>query len=221
MDKIVIIDDESDIRDILSYNLIKEGYQVHQADNGKMGIEVCKNIKPDLVILDVMMPGMDGVEVCEALRKISGLENTLICFLTARNEDYSQIAGLDAGADDYISKPIKPRVLISRINALIRRKELTSHHNIETSDLVINREKYTVYKTGKAIHLPKKEFELLSLLASRPEIVFEREVILEKVWGTDIVVGDRTIDVHIRKLREKIGDEHIQTVKGIGYKFKN
>jgi two-component system alkaline phosphatase synthesis response regulator PhoP len=221
MDKIVIIDDESDIRDILSYNLIKEGYQVHQAENGKMGIEVCKNIKPDLVILDVMMPGMDGVEVCEALRKIPGLENILICFLTARNEDYSQIAGLDAGADDYISKPIKPRVLISRINALIRRKELTSNQNIETSDLVINREKYTVYKTGKAIHLPKKEFELLSLLASRPEIVFEREVILEKVWGTDIVVGDRTIDVHIRKLREKIGDDHIQTVKGIGYKFKN
>jgi two-component system alkaline phosphatase synthesis response regulator PhoP len=221
MDKIVIIDDESDIRDILSYNLIKEGYQVHQAENGKMGIEVCKNIKPDLVILDVMMPGMDGVEVCEALRKIPGLENILICFLTARNEDYSQIAGLDAGADDYISKPIKPRVIISRINALIRRKELTSNQNIETTDLVINREKYTVYKTGKAIHLPKKEFELLSLLASRPEIVFEREVILEKVWGTDIVVGDRTIDVHIRKLREKIGDDHIQTVKGIGYKFKN
>lgn len=221
MDKIVIIDDESDIRDILSYNLIKEGFQVHQAENGISGIELCKSVQPDLVILDVMMPGMDGVEVCEALRKLPGLENILICFLTARNEDYSQIAGLDAGADDYISKPIKPRVLISRIHALIRRKELTSHKNIETSDLVINREKYAVYKSGTAIHLPKKEFELLSLLASRPEIVFEREVILEKVWGTDIVVGDRTIDVHIRKLREKIGDEHIQTVKGVGYKFKN
>jgi two-component system alkaline phosphatase synthesis response regulator PhoP len=173
-----------------------------------------------LVILDVMMPGMDGVEVCEALRKLPGLENILICFLTARNEDYSQIAGLDAGADDYISKPIKPRVLVSRINALLRRKELTSMKNIDTKELVINREKYTVFKDGKAIHLPKKEFELLALLASRPEIVFERDVILEKVWGTDIVVGDRTIDVHIRKLREKIGDEHIQTVKGIGYKFK-
>jgi two-component system alkaline phosphatase synthesis response regulator PhoP len=220
MDKIVIIDDEDDIREILSYNLIKEGFQVHQAENGIVGIEICKNIKPDLVILDVMMPGMDGVEVCEALRKLPGLENILICFLTARNEDYSQIAGLDAGADDYISKPIKPRVLVSRINALLRRKELTSMKNIDTKELVINREKYTVFKDGKAIHLPKKEFELLALLASRPEIVFERDVILEKVWGTDIVVGDRTIDVHIRKLREKIGDEHIQTVKGIGYKFK-
>lgn len=220
MDKIVIIDDEDDIREILSYNLIKEGFQVHVASNGIEGINICKNIKPDLVILDVMMPGMDGVEVCEALRKIPGLENILICFLTARNEDYSQIAGLDAGADDYISKPIKPRVLISRINALLRRKELTSMKNIDTKELVINREKYTVFKEGKAIHLPKKEFELLALLASRPEIVFERDVILEKVWGTDIVVGDRTIDVHIRKLREKIGDDHIQTVKGIGYKFK-
>lgn len=220
MDKIVIIDDEDDIREILSYNLIKEGFQVHQAENGNIGIEICKNIKPDLVILDVMMPGMDGVEVCEALRKLPGLENILICFLTARNEDYSQIAGLDAGADDYISKPIKPRVLVSRINALLRRKELTSMKNIDTKELVINREKYTVFKDGKAIHLPKKEFELLALLASRPEIVFERDIILEKVWGTDIVVGDRTIDVHIRKLREKIGDEHIQTVKGIGYKFK-
>lgn len=221
MDKIVIIDDESDIRDILSYNLIKEGFKVHQAENGKEGIELCKSIKPDLVILDVMMPGMDGVEVCENLRKTPGLENVLICFLTARNEDYSQIAGLDAGADDYISKPIKPRVFVSRIHALIRRKEQASKQNIETSDLVINREKYTVYKKGIAIHLPKKEFELLALLASRPEIVFERDVILEKVWGTDIVVGDRTIDVHIRKLREKIGDDHIQTVKGIGYKFKH
>lgn len=220
MDKIVIIDDEDDIREILSYNLIKEGFQVHAASNGIEGISICKSIKPDLVILDVMMPGMDGVEVCEALRKIPGLENILICFLTARNEDYSQIAGLDAGADDYISKPIKPRVLISRINALLRRKELTSMKNIDTKELVINREKYTVFKEGKAIHLPKKEFELLALLASRPEIVFERDVILEKVWGTDIVVGDRTIDVHIRKLREKIGDDHIQTVKGIGYKFK-
>lgn len=220
MDKIVIIDDEDDIREILSYNLIKEGFKVHVASNGIEGISICKNIKPDLVILDVMMPGMDGVEVCEALRKIPGLENILICFLTARNEDYSQIAGLDAGADDYISKPIKPRVLISRINALLRRKELTSMKSIDTKELVINREKYTVFKEGKAIHLPKKEFELLALLASRPEIVFERDVILEKVWGTDIVVGDRTIDVHVRKLREKIGDEHIQTVKGIGYKFK-
>ncbi len=221
MHTIVIIDDEDDIRDILSYNLVKEGFRVFTAENGTKGIEVCKSESPDLIILDVMMPGMDGVEVCEALRSTPGLEQVLICFLTARNEDYSQIAGLDAGADDYISKPIKPRVLISRINALLRRKESVVAKGAPQADLVINREKYTVYKNGEPVHLPKKEFELLALLASRPEIVFERDTILEKVWGTDIIVGDRTIDVHIRKLREKIGDEYIQTVKGIGYKFKN
>lgn len=221
MHTIVIIDDEDDIRDILSYNLVKEGFRVFTAENGTKGIQVCKAESPDLIILDVMMPGMDGVEVCEALRSTPGLEQVLICFLTARNEDYSQIAGLDAGADDYISKPIKPRVLISRINALLRRKESVVAKGAPQADLVINREKYTVYKNGEPVHLPKKEFELLALLASRPEIVFERDTILEKVWGTDIIVGDRTIDVHIRKLREKIGDEYIQTVKGIGYKFKN
>ncbi|MFY7990849.1 MAG: response regulator transcription factor [Fluviicola sp.] len=221
MHTIVIIDDEDDIRDILSYNLVKEGFRVFTAENGTKGIEVCKSESPDLIILDVMMPGMDGVEVCEALRSTPGLEHVLICFLTARNEDYSQIAGLDAGADDYISKPIKPRVLISRINALLRRKESAVAKGAPQADLVINREKYTVYKNGEPVHLPKKEFELLALLASRPEIVFERDTILEKVWGTDIIVGDRTIDVHIRKLREKIGDEYIQTVKGIGYKFKS
>lgn len=221
MHTIVIIDDEDDIRDILSYNLVKEGFRVFTAENGTKGIEVCKSESPDLIILDVMMPGMDGVEVCEALRSTPGLEHVLICFLTARNEDFSQIAGLDAGADDYISKPIKPRVLISRINALLRRKESAVAKGAPQADLVINREKYTVYKNGEPVHLPKKEFELLALLASRPEIVFERDTILEKVWGTDIIVGDRTIDVHIRKLREKIGEEYIQTVKGIGYKFKN
>ena len=221
MHTIVIIDDEDDIRDILSYNLVKEGFRVFTAENGTKGIEGCKSESPDLIILDVMMPGMDGVEVCEALRSTPGLEQVLICFLTARNEDYSQIAGLDAGADDYISKPIKPRVLISRINAHLRRKESVVAKGAPQADLVINREKYTVYKNGEPVHLPKKEFELLALLASRPEIVFERDTILEKVWGTDIIVGDRTIDVHIRKLREKIGDEYIQTVKGIGYKFKN
>jgi two-component system alkaline phosphatase synthesis response regulator PhoP len=221
MHTIVIIDDEDDIRDILSYNLVKEGFRVFSAENGSKGIEICKTESPDLIILDVMMPGMDGVEVCEALRSTPGLEQVLICFLTARNEDYSQIAGLDAGADDYISKPIKPRVLISRINALLRRKDSVVAKGIPQADLVINREKYTVYKNGAPVHLPKKEFELLALLASRPEIVFERDTILEKVWGTDIIVGDRTIDVHIRKLREKIGDEYIQTVKGIGYKFRS
>ncbi len=219
MSKIAIIDDEEDIRDILAYNLQKEGFQVFVAENGKKGIELCKNEKPDLILLDVMMPGMDGIEVCENIRNTAGLENTLICFLTARNEDYSQIAGLDAGADDYIAKPIKPRVLISRINALLRRKESAVTPQDLEGVLSINREKYTVFKNGDPIHLPKKEFELLALLASRPEIVFERDVILEKVWGTDIIVGDRTIDVHIRKLREKIGDNYIRTVKGIGYKF--
>lgn len=219
MDKIVIIDDEEDILNILSYNLEKEGFKVFSASNGADGIAICKTEKPALVVLDVMMPGMDGVEVCESLRSTAGLENVLICFLTARNEDYSQIAGLDAGADDYISKPIKPRVLISRINALLRRKENVSPSANETEELVINRERYAVYQHGKQVHLPKKEFELLALLASRPNIVFERDVILEKVWGTDIVVGDRTIDVHVRKLREKIGDHYIKTVKGIGYKF--
>lgn len=222
MEKIVIIDDEEDIREIIGYNLKKEGFFVFTAENGKAGIELCKKEKPDLIILDVMMPGMDGIEVCENIRKIPDLSNTLICFLTARNEDYSQIAGLDAGADDYIAKPIKPRVLISRVNALLRRKDVApALANDLDSKLIINREKYLVIQNGEPIHLPKKEFELLALLASRPEIVFERDVILERVWGTDIVVGDRTIDVHIRKLREKIGDDYIQTVKGIGYKFKD
>lgn len=219
MSKIVIIDDEEDIREILSYNLKKEGFTVFEAENGKSGIALCTSERPDLILLDVMMPGMDGIEVCEMLRKTSGLEQVLICFLTARNEDYSQIAGLDAGADDYIPKPIKPRVLISRINALLRRREVPIAPVEADGTITINREKYTVFKNGEAIHLPKKEFELLALLASRPEIVFERDVILEKVWGTDIVVGDRTIDVHIRKLREKIGDNYIRTVKGIGYKY--
>lgn len=222
MDKIVVIDDEEDIREILLYNLVKEGFEVYCAANGPEGIKLCREHLPDLIILDVMMPGMDGIEVCETIRATPGLEQVLVCFLTARNEDYSQIAGLDAGADDYISKPIKPRLLTSRIKALLRRKETAAAavKPAVTSDLVIDRDKYLIYKEGNAIHLPKKEFELLALLASRPDVVFERDYILEKVWGTDIVVGDRTIDVHIRKLREKIGDSYIQTVKGIGYKFK-
>ena len=220
MSSILIVDDEIDILEILKYNLVKEGFSVEVATNGLDGIEIAKTFKPDLVILDVMMPQMDGIEVCEALRKLPGFESTLICFLTARGEDYSQIAGLDAGADDYISKPVKPRVLISRINAILRRKFSPALSEDEIiQDLVINREKYLVYKNGEPLHLPKKEFELLALLASRPDIVFERDQILEKVWGSDIVVGDRTIDVHVRKLREKIGDNYIKTVKGIGYKF--
>lgn len=220
MDKIVVIDDEEDIREILLYNLVKEGFEVFCAANGPEGIAICREQLPELIIIDVMMPGMDGIEVCETLRSTPGLEQVLICFLTARNEDYSQIAGLDAGADDYISKPIKPRLLTSRIKALLRRKEPVNAKTAATTDLVIDRDKYLIYKEGNALHLPKKEFELLALLASRPDVVFERDYILEKVWGTDIVVGDRTIDVHVRKLREKIGDNYIQTVKGIGYKFK-
>jgi two-component system alkaline phosphatase synthesis response regulator PhoP len=216
---ILVIDDEEDIRELLCYNLKKEGYDVYSAENGEKGLALMVTNKPDLIILDVMMPGMDGIEVCEAIRRTEGFEKTLICFLTARNEDYSQIAGLDAGADDYVAKPVKPKVLVSRINALLRRKGMISPESGLAKDLVINREKYVVEKNGTVIHLPRKEFELLALLVSKPDYVFERDVILDKVWGSDIVVGDRTIDVHIRKLREKIGDHYIKTVKGIGYKF--
>ncbi|GAB5418223.1 MAG: response regulator transcription factor [Crocinitomicaceae bacterium] len=221
MDTILIIDDEEDIRDILSYNLQKEGYQVFQAATGREGIKVAIAQKPDLVLLDVMMPEMDGIEVCQTLRENERTKDVRICFLTARNEDYSQIAGLEAGADDYVSKPVKPKVLASRIKAILRRKAntLTSDDQTTNEDMVIDREKYIVLKNGEPIHLPRKEFELLDLLASKPDKVFERDVILESVWGTGIVVGDRTIDVHIRKLREKIGNDYIKTVKGVGYKF--
>jgi two-component system alkaline phosphatase synthesis response regulator PhoP len=199
--------------------LKKEGYLVEVAENGEVGLALMKELKPDLIILDVMMPGMDGIEVCDAIRSTQGFQQTLICFLTARNEDYSQIAGLDAGADDYVAKPVRPKVLISRINALLRRKGMLTVDEPTNKDLVINREKYIIEKNGEIIHLPRKEFELLALLASRPDYVFERDVILDKVWGSEIVVGDRTIDVHVRKLREKIGDDYIKTIKGIGYKF--
>ena len=220
MSSILIIDDETDILNILKYNLEKEGFTVETASDGMAGIEIAKQMKPDLIILYVMMPKMDGIQVCEQLRALPDFESTLICFLTARGEDFSQIAGLDAGADDYISKPVKPRLLVSRINALLRRKNSNEFNSSEENvDLIIDREKYQVLKNGEAIHLPKKEFELLSLLASKPDFVFERELILNSVWGSDIVVGDRTIDVHIRKLREKIGSDYIKTVKGVGYKF--
>lgn len=219
MARVLVIDDEEDIRELLIYNLKKDGHEVYASENGEKGLITLKECKPDLVLLDVMMPGMDGIEVCEAIRQMPGFQNTLVCFLTARGEDYSQIAGLDAGADDYVSKPIKPKVLMSRISALLRRKGLSNHETIESKGLVINREKYLVEKDGTTIQLPRKEFELLALLTSKPDHVFERDVILEKVWGSDIVVGDRTIDVHIRKLREKIGESSIKTVKGIGYKY--
>jgi two-component system alkaline phosphatase synthesis response regulator PhoP len=221
MVSILIIDDEEDIRDILKYNLEKEGFYVDVASNGEQGLSKIKSNIPDLVILDVMMPGMDGIEVCDLIRSTPNYENIIICLLTARNEDYSQIAGLDSGADDYVAKPVKPKVLVSRINALLRRKGKVQQDNISPTGLIINREKYIVEKNGEVLHLPRKEFELLALLASKPHSVFERDVILESVWGTDIVVGDRTIDVHIRKLREKLGENYITTVKGVGYKFSN
>jgi two-component system alkaline phosphatase synthesis response regulator PhoP len=219
MAKILIVDDEDDIRTLLQYNLEKEGYSVETAENGETALKLVGTFKPDLVLLDVMMPGMDGIEVCETIRSNESYKNTLICFLTARSEDYSQIAGLEAGADDYVSKPIRPKVLISRIKAMLRRIEGGDKTQDTSTSIIINRDKYYVEKGGEIIHLPRKEFELLSLLASKPNHVFERDVILDRVWGTDIVVGDRTIDVHIRKLREKIGESHIRTVKGIGYKF--
>ncbi len=218
MKTILIIDDEIDIRDILSYNLKKEGYNVLTAENGKEGIITAKANIPDLILLDVMMPEMDGIEVCEILKSTNETQNILICFLTARNEDYSQLAGFNAGGDDYVSKPIKPKLLVSRINAILRRIQ----PNVAVASkpgLIIDRDKYIVIKDGEPIHFPRKEFELLDLLASKPGFVFSREIILETVWGSDIVVGDRTIDVHIRKLREKIGNNSIKTVKGIGYKF--
>lgn len=222
MSSILIVDDEQDIRDILEYSLKKEGYTVYTAVNGKDGIVKTKECNPDLILLDVMMPDMDGIEVCETIRADEKFASTRICFLTARNEDYSQIAGLEAGADDFISKPIKPRVLVSRIKAILRRSSPAEKVVSKGSNkkLVIDKERYLVQKNGEEIHLPKKEFELLSLLCSKPEKVFGREIIMKSIWGEDIVVGDRTIDVHIRKLREKIGSGHIKTIKGVGYKFQ-
>lgn len=221
MESVLIIDDEEDIRELLSYNLVKEGFRVFKASNGNEGIDMAMNLRPDLIVLDVMMPGMDGIEVCERLRSNPLTAQSRICFLTARSEDYSQIAGFEAGADDYVAKPIKPKVLISRIKAILRRPtDANENTSLETDhDLIIDRDKYQVRLKGKEVHLPRKEFELLALLASKPEKVFEREVILHTVWGKDIVVGDRTIDVHVRKLREKIGDDYIKTVKGVGYKY--
>ena len=219
---VLIIDDEVQICKLLTINLETNDYKVIIAKNGKEGISLAANHSPDLILLDVMMPEMDGIEVCDQLKANEAYNSILICFLTARNEDYSQIAGLEAGGDDYVSKPIKPKVLISRINALLRRLDLNKLKDIiDTCTVRINRENYTVEKNGDTFHLPRKEFELLALLISQPNFVFKRIVILEKVWGTDIVVGDRTIDVHIRKLREKIGSQYITTIKGIGYKFNN
>jgi len=221
--KILLVDDEQDILEFLSYNLKKEGYDLYTANNGNEALTIAKNVIPDLIILDVMMPDMDGMETCRVLRELPGLQNVMIAFLTARNEDYSQIAGFEVGADDYINKPIKPRVLISRIKALLRRAEGDNSEKIEkieSGGIKIDRERYLIIQDGIELNLPKKEFELLALLASKPGKVFTRELILYSVWGGDVVVGDRTIDVHIRKLREKIGEDFIKTIKGIGYKFE-
>jgi two-component system alkaline phosphatase synthesis response regulator PhoP len=216
---ILIVDDEEDIRVLLTYNLEKEGFKVSAVSNGKECLDFIEKQKPQLILLDVMMPQLDGIEVCERIKADPQNQDILICFLTARNEDYSQIAGLDAGADDYIAKPIKSKVLLSRIQAMLRRGNVQKPQVQSSPKFHINREKYLLEMDGQEIHLPRKEFELLALLASRPNFVFKRDQILEKVWGTDIIVGDRTIDVHIRKLREKIGDQFISTIKGIGYKF--
>ena len=221
--KILLVDDEPDILEFLSYNLKKEGYNVFTANNGKEAVVTAKKENPHLIILDVMMPDMDGIETCREIREIPGLKDVMIAFLTARSEDYSQIAGFEVGADDYINKPIKPRVLVSRIKALLRRggnSEAAPSDKVDMGGIKIDRERYVVIQDGKEINLPKKEFELLALLASKPGKVFTREVILDKVWGGEVVVGDRTIDVHIRKLREKLGEDFIRTVKGIGYKFE-
>ena len=220
--KILLVDDEPDILEIVGYNLKSAGYQIFTAKNGKEALSQAEKHLPHLIILDVMMPIMDGVEACEKLRENPKLSETIITFLTARGEDYSQVAGFEAGADDYITKPIKPKLLVTKVKALLRRFKETKNENskITVGDLIINREEYKIIKEGVIINLPRKEFELLALLASKPGKVFKRENILNHVWGNDVVVGGRTIDVHIRKLREKIGDEKFKTVKGVGYKFE-
>ena len=217
--KLLLVDDEPDILEILSYPLKNEGFQVHTANNGLEAIKLAKNIQPHLIVLDVMMPEMDGIEACEIIRKDTKISNTLITFLSARGEDYSKIAGFNAGADDYITKPIKPKVLVSKVKSLLRRISLKKSDLIETKNLIIDRSGYKVIENNKDIFLPRKEFELLFLLASVPGKVFKRNLILDSVWGKDVIVGDRTIDVHMRKLREKIGDHYFKTVKGVGYKL--
>lgn len=219
--KILLIDDEQDILELLSYNLEKEGYEVFTAENGHEGIRLAKEIIPDLILLDVMMPEKDGIETCQDLRKIKELQKTLIVFLSARSEEFSQLAGFQAGANDYIVKIIKPKILISKVNALLKLTSQVSEagKNISVGDLNIDKDNFRVSKNGQQFLLPKKEFDLLYLLASNTDKVFKREEILEKVWGNDVIVGERTIDVHIRRLREKLGMNAIQTLKGIGYKL--
>ena len=220
--KILLVDDEKDILEIVGYNLSQEGYQISTASNGREAIAKAKKELPQLIILDVMMPEMDGIEACENIRKIPELQNTIITFLTARSEDYSQVAGFDAGADDYITKPIKPKVLVSKVKALLRRlkDDTKTSTTLNVGNIEINREEYKIINNGKEIILPRKEFELFYLLATKPGKVFTREEILDKVWGNEVIVGGRTIDVHIRKLREKIGEDLFKTIKGVGYKLE-
>lgn len=221
--KILVVDDEPDIVELIAYNLKREGYQVHTASNGQEAVTTAKKIMPDLIILDVMMPKMDGIEACRIMRAMPEFKSTFMVFLTARSEEYSEIAGFNVGADDYIAKPIKPRALLSRINAILRRNapmDELPNEKLEISDLVIDREAFLVFKNGEKIVLAKKEFELLYLLASKPGKVYTREVILKNIWEDSVVVTNRTIDVHIRKLREKIGENYVSTVKGVGYKFE-
>ena len=223
--RILLVDDEEDILEFVSYNLQREGFRVYSARNGLEAIEMAGRVKPDLVILDVMMPEMDGIAACEEIRKLPSCKNVVIAFLTARGEDYSQIAGFEAGADDYITKPVRPKVLISRVKALLKRSgggtsdAADNDKILNIGDIVIDKERYILIIGGKELTLPRKEFELLSLLVSKPDKVFTRDEIYKSVWGNNVIVGDRTIDVHIRKFREKIGNDHIRTLKGIGYKF--
>ena len=221
--KILVVDDEPDIVELIAYNLKREGYQVYTASNGQDAVTTAKKIMPDLIILDVMMPKMDGIEACRIMRSMPEFKSTFMVFLTARSEEYSEIAGFNVGADDYIAKPIKPRALLSRINAILRRNapvDEIAEEKLEISDLVIDREAFLVFRNGEKIVLAKKEFELLYLLASKPGKVYTREVILKNIWEDSVVVTNRTIDVHIRKLREKIGESYVSTVKGVGYKFE-
>ena len=220
--KILCVDDEPDILEILKYNLSNEGYNVSTAADGKSAIEIAYNISPNLIIMDVMMPNMDGIEACEKLRSDEKFNDTIIMFLTARGEDYSHVAAYDAGADDYVTKPVKPKILVSKVKGLLRRLQKVINKDINEivfDDIKIDREKYKVYISDNVLNLPRKEFELLYLLASKPDKVYKREKIMETVWGSEVIVGDRTIDVHIRKLREKVGDKYFKTIKGVGYKF--
>lgn len=220
--KILLVDDDADILEIVGFNLEAEGYRILKAHNGREALKIAKKELPNLIVLDVMMPEMDGIETCENLRKMPEMEKTVITFLTARGEDYSQVAGFDVGADDYITKPIKPKLLVSKVKSLLRRvkDQIEAEDILRVGEIEINREEYKIVKDGEEIILPRKEFELFYLLASKPGKVFKREEILDKVWGNEVIVGGRTIDVHIRKLREKIGEKWFKTIKGVGYKLE-